>query len=56
MTGSDLILSNQDWTRTEKFFSPLISAMGVLNHCGGAKLLRELPKSPAMSEVFSSVE
>jgi len=25
-TGSDSILSNQDWTQTEKFFSPLISA------------------------------
>jgi len=25
-TGSDYILSNQDWARTEKFHSPLISA------------------------------
>ena len=25
-TGSDSILSDQDWTRTEKFHSPLISA------------------------------
>jgi len=25
-TGSDSILSNQDWTRSEKFHSPLISA------------------------------
>jgi len=25
-TGSDSILSNQDWTRTEKFLSPLISS------------------------------
>jgi len=25
-TGLDLILSDQDWTRTEKFHSPLISA------------------------------
>jgi len=24
-TGSDSILSDQDWTRTEKFHSPLIS-------------------------------
>jgi len=29
-TGSDSILSDQDWTRTEKFHSPLISgAHGV---------------------------
>jgi len=26
-TGSDAILSDQDWTRTEKFHSPLISAI-----------------------------
>ena len=26
-TGSDSILSDQDWTRTEKFHSPLISAV-----------------------------
>jgi len=25
-TGSDSVLSDQDWTRTEKFHSPLISA------------------------------
>ena len=25
-TGSDSILSDQDWTRTKKFYSPLISA------------------------------
>jgi len=26
-TGSDSIFSDQDWTRTEKFVSPLISAL-----------------------------
>jgi len=26
-TGSDSILSDQDWTRTEKFHSPLISVI-----------------------------
>jgi len=27
MTGSDSIFADQDWTRTEKFHSPLISAL-----------------------------
>jgi len=34
MTGSDSILSDQDWTRTEKFHSPLISARGGHHHWG----------------------
>ena len=29
-TGSDSILSDQDWTRTEKFHSPLISGISCL--------------------------
>jgi len=28
-TGSDSILSDEDWTRTEKFHSPLISGVSV---------------------------
>ena len=28
-TGSDSILSEQDWTRTEKFHSPLFSGLGL---------------------------
>jgi len=43
-TGSDSILSDQDWTRTEKFHSPLISGSDLgrpitsLGHQGGWRL------------------
>jgi len=33
-TGSDTILSNQDWTRTEIFHSPLISGSDIFTKIG----------------------
>jgi len=32
-TGSDSVLSDQDWTRTEKFHSPLISGRHTVKQC-----------------------
>jgi len=56
-TGSDSISSGQDWNRTQKFHSPLISASSTKSFAKSKRLILQFPTvTPSSTRLWFSIQ